>query len=160
MGFVVTLLLMIVCAAVQSTWPAWLRVHSQTPHLTLAAVICLGLGTGGASGLTAGFLGALLWGSISSATLGQLFVSHMGLGFFAGSLRGRVFADRVLVAMLLVGIGVLVASLVELLLAPPPSPQPWMWQALVRALYSAAVAAPIYLLVRSLRRFYPEPETL
>lgn len=160
MGFVVTLLLMIVCAAVQSTWPAWLRVHSQAPHLTLAAVICLGLGTGGGSGLTAGFLGALLWGSVSSATLGQLFLSHMGLGFLAGALRGRVFADRVLMAMLLVGIGVLGASIVELLLAPPPSPQPWIGQALVKALYSAALAAPVYMLVRSVRRFYPEPETL
>jgi len=101
-----------------------------------------------------------LWGSVSSATLGQLFISHMGLGFVAGALRGRVFADRVLMAVLLVGIGAIIASLVELLLAPPASPQPWIGQTLVSALYSAAAAAPIYLLVRALRRFYPEPETL
>lgn len=160
MGFVVTLLLMIICAAAQSTWPGWLRLQSQAPNLTLATVICLGLGTGGASGLTAGFLGAFLWGSVSSVTLGQLFISHMGLGFLAGSLRGRVFADRVLMAVLLVGVAVVVASFVELIVAPPPAPQPWAVQTMVRALYSAAVAAPIYLLVRSLRRFYPAPETL
>jgi cell shape-determining protein MreD len=160
LGFVVTVLLMIVCAAAQSTWPGWLRVQSQAPNLTLAVAICLGLSTGGGSGLTAGFLGAFLWGAVSSSTLGHLFLSHMSLGFFAGSLRGRVFADRVLIAVLLVGVGALLAAVVELVVAPPAGPQPWLTQTLLRALYSAAMAVPIYLLVRSLRRFYPEPETL
>jgi hypothetical protein len=84
----------------------------------------------------------------------------MGLGFLAGSLRGRVFSDRVSIAVLLVGVGVVVAALTELLLAPPPGPQRWFVPMLVRAVYSAVAAVPVYLLLRSLARFYPEPGKL
>ena len=153
------MLLTVLCAAAQTTWPPWLRVHGQVPDLVLGLVVCVGLCTGAQSGFLTGFLGAYFWGAVSSSPWGNLFLSHMGLGFVAGSLRGRVFADRVLVAMLLVALAEVIASLVQLLLAPPPSPQAWLGQLLVRALYSGVLAVPLYLLVRGLARYYPEPET-
>jgi hypothetical protein len=160
MGTVVTVLLMIICAAAQSTWPMSLRLGGQAPDLVLAIAICLGLRAGAFSGFTAGFIGAYLWGAVSSAGLGHLFVSHMGLGFLAGALRGRVFADRILIAMLLVAIGGGLSALVELVMAPPASPKAWFVQVLVRTLYSALIALPLYLLVQALGRYYPEPENL
>lgn len=145
-------------AAWQSTWPLWLKVQGQGPELTLAAVVCLGLVTGGTSGLMAGFLGALLWASVSSTPMGNLFVSYMSLGLLAGVLRGRMFSDRVAVAVMIVAISVVLAAIVRLVLAPPPSPQSWFTVVMVRSLYSALMAMPIYLLVRAVCRFYPEAE--
>lgn len=147
-------------AAWQSTWPLWLKVQGQGPELTLAAVVCLGLVTGGTSGLVAGFLGALLWASVSSTPMGNLFVSYMSLGLLAGVLRGRMFSDRVAVAVIIVAISVLVAAIVRLVLAPPPSPQSWVSVVMVRSLYSGLMAMPIYLLVRAVSRFYPESEDI
>lgn len=160
LGIVISTLLMIICAAAQTTWPSWLRLYGQVPDLTLGAVICVGLCTGANSGLQAGFLGAFFWGAVSSSPWGNLFLSHMGLGLVAGSLRGRVFADRISIAVLLVALGEVLASIVQLLLAPPPSPQAWFGHMLMRALYSGLLAVPLYLLVRALRRHYPEPEVL
>ena len=160
LGFAITLLLLLVCVAAQSTWPAWLRLRGQVPELTLAAVLSIGLTTGGTSGLTAGFLGAFLWASVTGLPVGNLFFSYMGLGFLAGAMRGRMFSDRVLLALILVAGGVIVAAVVNLLVAPPPSPQSWVIVVLDRALYSALVTIPIYSLSRLLSRYYPEPDDL
>jgi cell shape-determining protein MreD len=146
--------------AAQSTWPTWLRLRGQVPDLALAAVLSIGLTTGGLSGLTAGFLGAFFWASVAGLPMGNLFVSYMGLGFLAGAMRGRMFSDRILLAAILVAAGVIVAAVVSLLLAPPPSPQSWIAVVFNRALYSALLTVPIYSLMRLLARYYPEPEDL
>ena len=160
LGLALTFALLLICVAAQSTWPTWLRLHGQVPDLTLAAVISLGLTTGSLSGLTAGFVGGFLWGSVAGLPLGNLFVSHMGLGFLAGAMRGRMFSDRLLLAVIVVAAGVMVAAVVNLVLAPPPSPQQWVSAVLARAVFSGLLTVPIYALTRFLSRYYPEPEGL
>lgn len=159
-GFLTSLLLMLVCVAAQSTWAPWLRMRGQVPELALAAVLCIGLTTGGLSGLTAGFLGAYLWASVAGLPMGNLFISYMLLGFLAGAMRGRMFSDRLLLAAIVVAAGVIIAAVINLLLAPPPSPQSWVSAVLARALISAVLTIPIYSLMRYLSRYYPEPEDL
>ena len=150
---------LIVCAGLQLAWPEWLRIHEQAPDLTLAAILSIGLTTGLAEGLTAGFIGAYLWGAASDSPLGNLFLTHMSLGLLAGSLRGRVFADRISVAVGLVIAGVAVASLVRLVLWPPPSPQRWITLVLSQSLYSGLLTPPVYLLARALA-WRKSPDTL
>lgn len=160
MGFAVSLLLLLLAAAAQSTWPQWLRLYGQVPDLTLAAVLSIGLTTGAPSGLTAGFLGAYLWASIAGLPIGNLFVSHMGLGFLAGAMRGRMFSDRLLLAMIVVAAAVVVAAVVNLVLAPPPTLGNWISAVFTRALFSGLLAMPVYGLMRWLSRYYPKPEDL
>lgn len=159
-GLALTLALLLVCVAAQSVWPPWLRMQGQVPELALAAVLCIGLTAGGLAGLTAGFFGAFLWASVASLPMGNLFVSYMLLGFLAGAMRGRMFSDRLLLAAIVVAAGVIIAAVINLLLAPPPSPQAWISAVLARAVLSAILTIPIYLLMRLLSRYYPEPEDL
>ncbi|MHB8994441.1 MAG: rod shape-determining protein MreD [Armatimonadota bacterium] len=159
-GFIVTLLLLLVCVAAQSTWAPWLRMHGQVPELALAAVLSIGLTTGGPSGLLAGFLGAFLWASVTGLPVGNLFISYMTLGFLAGTMRGRMFSDRVLLAAIVVMAAVIVASVIGLLIAPPPSPQSWVSAVLFRAVFSGLLTIPVYSLMRFLSRYYPEPDDL
>lgn len=159
-GSVLTLLLLLVCVAAQSVWAPWLRMHGQVPQLALAAVLSIGLTTGGPSGLLAGFLGAFLWASVTGLPVGNLFISYMTLGFLAGAMRGRMFSDRVLLAAIVVMAAVIVAAIIGLLLAPPPSPQAWVSAVFFRALFSGLLTIPIYSLMRLLSRYYPEPDDL
>ncbi|MBU0609416.1 MAG: hypothetical protein KKI08_16135 [Armatimonadetes bacterium] len=157
-GHALSSLLLLVLAAAQIAWPTWLRLGGEPPHLVLAAVICLGLTGGAPGGVTAGFIGAFLWGAIADLPMGNLFVSHMGLGFLAGTMRGRMFSDRLSVAAILVAAGVIVAAITKLLLAPPLSPESWVAVVLARAVFSALLTIPVYSLVRWLSRYYPLPE--
>lgn len=152
--------LLLVCVSAQYVWPNWLELYGQAPDLTLVAVISVGLITGGFSGLVAGFLGAVLWASVAGAPMGNLFISHMGLGFLAGAMRGRMFSDRLSLAMIVIAAGIVVAAITNLLLAPPPNPQAWVSAVLARAVYGALIAVAIYPLVRLLSRYYPAPEEL
>jgi len=158
LGHLLSFVLLLVLAAAQVTWPTWLRLYGHPPDLVLAAVISLGLTSSGPGGLTAGFFGALLWASVADLPMGSLFISHMGLGFLAGTMRGRMFSDRLLLATILVAAGVLVAAVVNLVLAPPPSPQSWFAAALARAVFSGLVTIPIYPLARLLSQYHPLPE--
>ncbi len=158
LGHALSSLLLLVLAAAQATWPTWLRLGGEAPSLVLAAVISLGLACGGPGGLTAGFIGAFLWGAIADLPMGNLFVSHMGLGFLAGTMRGRMFSDRMSVAAILVAAGVIVAAITKLLLAPPLSPESWVAVVFARAVFSALLTVPIYPLARWLSQYYPLPE--
>jgi len=158
LSHVLSFLLLLVLAAAQVTWPTWLRLSGQPPCLVLAAVISLGLTCGGPGGLTAGFVGAFLWAAVADLPMGNLFVSYMGLGFLAGTMRGRMFSDRLSLAAILVAAGVILAAIVSLLLAPPPSPQSWIAAVGARAVATALATIPIYPLVRWLSQYYPLPE--
>lgn len=160
LGHTISALVLLVLASAQSTWPAWFRLQGQPPDLVLIAVLTLGLTAGAMPGLVAGFLGAFIWAAISGVPMGHLFIAYMGLGFVAGSMRGRMFSDRLSLAVIIVAAGVFVASVISLMLAPPPSPQSWVAAVLARAVYSAALTIPIYPLTRYLAHYYPEPDEL
>lgn len=157
---VITVLLLLVAVSAQSAWAPWLRLRGQVPELTLALVLSIGLTTGGVWGLVGGFLGAFLWASVTGLPMGNLFVSYMALGFLAGAMRGRMFSDRILLAMIVIAAGVILAAVINLLLAPPPSPQAWISAVFARAAFTALLAVPLYSLMRYLSRYYPEPEDL
>jgi len=76
-------------------------------------------------------------------------MAYMSAGTAVGLVRGRVFAERVLVAVLVVLCAAPAADLIRLVFAPPPSLGSWLTQVLIGAPYSAAAAAPMYLVVRA-----------
>jgi hypothetical protein len=73
-------------------------------------------------------------------------------------MRGRMFSDRLSVATILVAGGVIVAAIINLLLAPPPSPQSWIAVVFARAVFTGLITIPIYPLVRWLSQYHPLPE--
>lgn len=135
-------ILLLVSTALQSAWPPWLCIGGQPPNLLLAAVVCIGLVRGAFDGGLAGLGAALLLGGSSHAPLGGLFAGYMAVGTIAGLLRGSIFAERVLVAMLISFVGVLVFETLRMIFVPP-----YELAVTLRAMFSSALftalAAPV-----------------
>jgi len=147
----------IICVAWQYAWPAWLRLGGQTPDLAVALIISVGLTRGMVEGCWTGLGAGWLVGSLGSMPLGGIFVSHLGLGTLAGLLRGRIFSDRIVVAMLVTFGAVLVANFVELIFYPPPAFLAWLTGTVVQALLSGLAAAPLFAVVRATVSRIPSP---
>lgn len=147
-GFIILLL----STALQSAWPTWLRIGEQPPNLLLAAVMCIGLVRGAFDGSLAGLVAALLLGGSSHTPVGGLFAGYMVVGAIAGLLRGSIFAERVLVAMLISCVGVLVFETLRMFFMPPyelaVTLRAMFWSALFTAL-SAPVMFWAARLIRS-----------
>ena len=148
--YVVYLLLIAACTAVAHTWPVWLLAWGRAPDLALAAVICVALTGGPVLGCYAGFCAALLTGSAEAAFLGGYFAAYMSVGTAVGLVRGRLFADRVTVAVAIVLCLAPVVDLIRLIFCPPASPGSWLLQTIAGAPYSAMAAAPMYVVVRGI----------
>ena len=150
-------ILLVVLTALERTWPGWLLVYGQGPHLVTASVIAIALCAGPVAGCFAGLLGALLLGSVEAAWLGGVFVGYMTLGLVVGLLRGALLAERALVAALVTLAAVPVVELIRLLFAAPPSPGPWLLETALSAPYSALLAIPVFGIYRAVTGLL-EPE--
>ena len=139
----------------QCAWPAGLRVGGQPPNLAVALVISVGLTRGVTEGCWTGLAAGLLVGSLQHLPLGGLFVSHMGLGVLSGLLRGRIFSDRIVVAMLLTFVAVLMANFVELVFYPPPAFLAWLTGNLAQALVSSMVVVVLFAAIRAIVSRFP-----
>jgi len=149
--------LLALATALERTWPGWLLVHGQGPHVVLATVIAIALNGGPVAGCFAGLVGGLLLASAEGSWLGGMFVAYMGLGTVIGLMRGQLLAERVLVASVVALIASPVAALIGLLFAAPPSPGPWLLQTLAAAPYTALAAAPVFAAVEAVTRLlHPE----
>lgn len=146
---------MFLCAALQTAWPTWLMLGGQRPDLVLVLTLAAGLARGPQEGLVAGFLGALFLGSAQTLPLAPLFAELMVVGFVSGLLRGRLVSDRSIVAILLTFVAATVIAVITLILAPPAAPGMWLKATLWLAIYSAALAAPLFAAVNVLNAQYP-----
>ena len=146
----------VVLAAVQRAWPDLLRLHSLAPDLLVVMVCAIGLFRGPLSAYGAGLGAGLLAAAAERGPFGALLAGRMAVGLLAGLLRGRVFADRLLVAPVVAALAVLAADLAQLVLAPPSEGfAQWLREFVVRALYSAACAPLLFWFARTINRRYP-----
>ncbi len=155
--YLIEFLAAIIFVAWQGAWPAWLRLGGQGPDLAVALVISVGLTRGVTEGCWTGLGAGLLVGSLEHLPLGGLFVSHIGLGAVSGLLRGRIFSDRIVVAILLTFVAVIVAYFVELVFYPPSAFWPWLIGTTGQALLSSLAAAPLFAAVRAAVSRFPAP---
>ncbi len=155
MFYLASTITVILIVALQQAWPPWLQMANTTPHLGLIAVVGFGLLRGPQAGVIMGFVAAFFAGSSASDPMGSLFISHMLAGFGAGLFRGGFFSTRISVATLVVFAASIVASLIQLLVAPPSQPQPWLYPMFIRAILTAICCVPLYALIRGLSARLP-----
>jgi len=142
--------LLVLATALERTWPGWLLIYGQGPHVVIATVAAIGLSCGPIAGCFGGLVGGLLLGSVEGAWLGGTFAAYMGLGVAVGMMRGTLLAERMLVAVLVVLAVTPLVELVRLLFVAPPNPGAWLVRTLLSAPYSALVAAPSFAAIRGL----------
>lgn len=143
--------------AAQYAWPDWLQLGGARPLLALSAVLSIGLVRGPAAGLVAGFFAAFLSASVGSVGMGAQFITHMGVGLLAGSLRGGLFSTRISVAVIAALIATMAAALVNLILAPPAEPLAWLRLTFMTAIATALWTIPVFAAFRAVgHRFAPD----
>lgn len=146
---------LVAVAALERAWPQQLRISDVAPALVLVFVACTGIMRGRVAGYAAGLLGGLLVGATGGRSFAAGLIGLMIVGLMAGHIRGRVFAEHVVVAPVLAILATLVAALVQLMLSPASHFIPWVAEQGWLMLYNALVSAPVYLYVRALARRWP-----
>ncbi len=150
--------LLILSIAVEHAWPPWLQMGWTSPQLGLVAVLSIGLVSGSTAGAVAGFFGAIFAAATGSLPMGGLFITYIGTGFIAGSLSGRLFSTRITVAVIASLVAVAAASLVHLILVPPPQFFPWLRTAALTVVSTGIWAIPVYAFFRAIGAWLtPEP---
>ncbi|MEN6345844.1 MAG: hypothetical protein ABFE16_11125 [Armatimonadia bacterium] len=150
--YVIGILLIWVSTALQAAWPVWLRIGGQAPNVLVAVVACIGLVRGAYDGCLAGLVAALLLGGTCHLPYGGLFVGFMLVGAGAGTLRGSLFAERTLIAVLIATCGALVFGLVRMVFAPPLEFVPAVGGIFASALLTAILAPVVFWLTCLTRR--------
>ena len=153
--YLVSILVLILSAALQGAWPAWLRIGGQAPELVVAAVACIGLSRGAFEGCLAGLIAAVLYGASAHTPLGGLFAAYMVVGACAGFLRGSLLADRTEVALGAAAVSVLLAGLIRLVFMPPEVFLLWLKGILQAALFTVIITPPIFWITRLMHRREP-----
>lgn len=150
--------LLLLSIAVEHSWPPWLQIGWTSPQLGLVAVLSIGLVCGSTAGAVAGFFGAIFAAATGSLPMGGLFITYIGIGFIAGSLSGRIFSTRIAVAVMVALVAAVAASLVHLILTPPPQFLPWLRTAALTVISTGLWTIPLYALFRAIgARLTPEP---
>ena len=146
--YLLALAIILLCVCFQDAWPYWLRLAGQSPALVVAVIACLGLLRGAADGCLAGLVGALLLAGSGHVALGGLSLSYMALGASAGLLRGTLFAERLLVAVLIAAVGVIATNILQMLFVPPREFVVWLGDTLASAAFTALVTPLLFWLAR------------
>lgn len=158
MVYLVYAIVLVLLTAIERTWPGWLLVYDQGPHLVAAAVVSIALCAGPVAGCFGGLIGALVLGSVEGSWLGGVFFGFMMLGIVVGLLRGALLAERAPMAALVTLAAVPIVEVIRLVFAAPPSPGPWLLHTAVAAPYSALLAMPVFAGFQALTRLLaPEP---
>ncbi|MFQ6131846.1 MAG: rod shape-determining protein MreD [Armatimonadota bacterium] len=151
-------LAIVVAVALQTSLLPALDIRGVSPALVVLLTNSIGLVRGSKAGVGAGFVAGLLVASVegSGAPFGGIMTAHMLVGFLAGKLRGGVFAERSVIAVVAAGAAVILAKLVIMAFAPPPALGGWLLEVAIAVPYSAALAVPVHLFVRLVDYRFPQ----
>jgi rod shape-determining protein MreD len=145
-------------AALQTALFRHLQLPGGVPDLVVVLIVSIGLTRGAPAGVGAGLFGGFLRAAALEGTpFGGLLVSHMLVGYLAGKLRGRVFADRLVVVVLVAAVAVAFSELVQFVFRPPPDVLSWMARTAVAIAYSVIVAPLVHAFVRLVNLRFPSP---
>ena len=147
--------MMVLLAACQEAWPQYAFLWQTKPELVLMLAAGIGLSRGPAAGVGAGFFAGWLPAALAGAGVGSYLVTRMLAGYVAGSLRGRLFADRLRVAALVCAGAAVLADVGRLILAPPLDIVQWLLSLFANVLYSLALGPVIYVPLRAIARQWP-----
>jgi rod shape-determining protein MreD len=125
-----------------------LSLFNAQPNLALLTLLVCCLFCGPRTGAFAGFFTGLLEGSYAAGYLGSFLVTRSLAGWLVGALDERLFRDNPLIAMGIAFLGTLLAECCFFLFAPQPHPARYFLNALTGSLYNAALALPLYYLLR------------
>jgi cell shape-determining protein MreD len=148
-------LAIVIIGVAQTSIAPRLALRGVEPEFALVLVACIGLARGPAAGCAAGFLSAVIVGSLEGQGLGGLLLRDMVAGLVCGAFRGQLFAERVPVAVGFALAVVFVAGALSAIFGGGVGFTTWLSAASIKAVYSAVCAIPIFAFVRGVSRRFP-----
>ena len=131
-----------------------ISIRGAQPDFPLVVLSGSAILVGSVRGSLLGFWAGLLAAVSFPASYGSLFAGRICAGALAGSLGSSLIRSNLLVPPLVTLAATLLAEVLCLLMAPGPAlhhPRRWLIQTGSELLYNAALATPIYLLLRLCR---------
>lgn len=150
----VSSLLSVLCVYAQGTWLRAVEVLSVVPDLALVVLVYTSFRNTGPEGQLAGFLSGIAQDALSAAPLGLNALVRTLVGFTYALASGKVFADRILLPVVLAASATLFKALsisvIALLFPVHVVPYDFLSSALWVEIAYNAVAAPFVFLVLGL----------
>jgi len=146
--FFVTLVCLWVAGGCQLTVGPRIAIVGAVPDFLMISAACLGLFATPRGGALAGFLAGVLHGALAGANLGSYAVSRAVAGFLAGTMNTFEFESSPVVAFFVTGVTTIVAQLLLMFVAPPPSLISFLLATIGSAVYNGVLAMPLYALLR------------
>jgi rod shape-determining protein MreD len=141
----VVLFLGFVC---QAAFGHALGIRDVTPHIAMTMLLLECLFVGPNTGAALGFALGLLEGAYASRYVGSLLVTRSLVGFMVGAMEERIFRDNPAVGVVTVFVGSVLVEGCFFLFVPRIPVLPWAKFVFYQALYNAALALPLYFLLR------------
>ena len=147
----------IICVALQFRGREWVAIGQVKPDLLLAVTVVMGLWSGPRAGMAVGFTAGVLEGALLDRGIGPLAATRTIVGYLAGTIGRRVFAENLLVVGgAAAGLALAQELMVDVLTTSMRlSP---LLAYLGRALYSGVAALVLGLVLRRARRWLPREE--
>ena len=146
-------LALVLALLVQMVFADAVGIRGAHPDFVLLTVLLGALFCDANQGAQLGFWGGLAYASIVSPPhggFGSLIISRTLAGFGVGWLEERIFRDHPVLAVALTAGGTALTEAIFFVFAPQPHALHWARAAATTTLYNAALAGPLYLLMRRL----------
>lgn len=156
--FVFTAGVVVVCAALRFSVLYHLRVRGVEPDLLLVVTVIVGLFSGPRAGMAIGFTAGVIEGAVLGCWIGVYAGAKTIVGYFAGAIRRRVFADNVPVIAGATAALTLVHEVIFDIFTRPRGLWAMISYALGRAAYNAVAALVVGAALRRTRRLLPARE--
>ena len=153
-----TAALILICAALQLSVLHYFAIRRVQPDLLLVVTVIIGLWSGPRAAMAVGFSAGVLEGALAGRWIGVYAGAKTIVGYLAGDIAGRVFAESLLVVMGAVTVLTLVNEAIFDIFAHPARLWPMTAYAIERAIYNAGAALLISSALRRLRRLLPPKE--
>ena len=144
-------LALLTAALVQLALVPSIGIRSVRPDLLLATALLSAMFSEANGGAALGFCAGLIHACFAAPPLGgfgSLLLSRTLVCFGVGWLEERIYRDSGLLAVVLVGLGTLLAEGVFFVLAPQRHLFHWVRSVGGTTLYNVVLAYPVYLLLR------------
>ena len=142
------IVVLVAAFVLQASYSPDMQIAAARPNFAICALLVASLFAGPNVGAIMGFCTGLMEAGAVGDFVGSLIVTRSLAGFTVGALDERIFRDNLFVAVFVVLIGTIFIHECFFLFAPQPHAIKYAIRVLSESLYNAALAIPIYYMLR------------
>ncbi len=148
---IVVTIALVISALLQGSVAVQMAVGPARPDLILIAVVCAGLLTNPAQGISGGLVGGVLMAVQVGTNYGTFIVTRVVAGWVSGVI-GRTLHRESLITPLLAIVAATVATQLLAFVMAPSAPKRWALGSLGELVYNVVLVLPVFLTLQRMIR--------